>query len=72
MKPIHSSDQITTKEAARIIGCTQAGVRHLIRAGFLNGYLFNARTVIVSRQSANIYAARPKIMGRPRVSAKQS
>jgi len=65
--PIHSRDSISTREAARIIGCTQAGVRHLIKIGRLKAYSISPRIIIVSRVSAEVYAARPKIMGRPRV-----
>ncbi len=64
---IHARDQISTAQAAAIIGCTQAGVRHLIDKGYLRAFALSRRITIVSRISAELYAARPKTRGRPRV-----
>ena len=60
---------VTVKEAARIIGCTDNWVRQLLKNGELRGDNISERMTLVQKKSAETYAKKPKIMGRPRVSA---
>ena len=58
--------EISTKEAAKIIGCTEAHVRALLISGTIEGRKFNERAWAVDLESAEDYAKTPQKLGRPR------
>lgn len=57
---------VSVEEAATIIGCNESRVRQLLGSGDLSGQKLNARAWVVSRESAERYAAEPQRTGRPR------
>lgn len=59
-------DLISTKEAAKLIGCAEAHVRRLLLDGVLIGQKLNERAWAVRRDSAEDYAKNPSKVGRPR------
>lgn len=61
-----TDSEISTKDAADLIGCTEGYVRFLLIQGTLEGRKFNERAWAVDRESAEEYAKTPKKTGRPR------
>ena len=58
--------EISTKHAARLIGCTEGHVRLLLIQGKIEGRKFNGRAWAVDAESAAEYAKKPPETGRPR------
>lgn len=57
---------VSTKEAAEIMGVTEARVRQLRIAGVLSAQQVDGRTWIISRADAERLAQRQTAVGRPR------
>ncbi len=60
-----SGEKITAREAAKIIGCSEAHVRRLAGDGIIDAEDFSGVWAIV-RESAEEYAKIPQKTGRPR------
>lgn len=58
-------ERITTEQAAKIIGCSEAHVRRLAGAGIIAGEDFSGVWAI-ERESAEAFAKIPQKTGRPR------
>lgn len=68
---IQNDRLISVAEAAELIGCTGRRVRQLIESGEIKGEKLHARTIVVSRASAEKYACRELPQrGRPRTGEK--
>jgi hypothetical protein len=63
---IQNDQLISVREAAAIIGCTGRRVRQLVESEQIKGEHLHARTIVVSRESAESYATKEQTRGRPR------
>lgn len=57
---------LNTKQAAEVIGCTDANVRRMLLDGRLKGKKVSARGWMVPRAEAEKAAKNPSFVGRPR------
>jgi hypothetical protein len=71
MTAVQLEQFVSVEEAAEIIGCTGAHVRHLLclEKPLLKGRKPYGSFWLVERKSAEAYASKPQTRGRPRVSA---
>ena len=61
---------VHVESAAKIIGCTTARVRQLLKEGTITGEKFGPRMWLVDRKSATKYAKTECLTGRPRTRQK--
>ena len=63
---VNLKDWVSVETAAEIIGCSKPWVRQLAYDGELEYDYFSPRAMAIKKTSAEKYAKKPKILGRPR------